>query len=75
MRIESLVVNQVEAHSAHSVNAEGEQVVAAAAAAAAAELVDAESEPTVVGELILQVQQTEVEFVCEVAVPTNSGPK
>ena len=73
MRIESLVVNQVEAHSAHSVNAEGEQVVAAAAAAAA--LVDAESEPTVVDELILQVQQIEVVFVCEVAVPTNSGPK
>ncbi len=63
MGIESLVVIQVEAQSEHSTNVEGEQVVAVAAA-----------EPTV-DELILQEKQTAVEFVCEVAVPTNSGPK
>ena len=71
MGIESLVVIQVEAQSEHSANAEGEQV---AAAVAAAELVAAESEPTVVDELILQAKQA-VQFVCKVTVPTDSGPK
>ncbi len=79
MGIESLVVIQVEAQSEHSTNVEGEQVAAAAAAvavvaAAAAELVEADSEPTDVDELILQAKQV-VQFVCEVTVPTNSGPK
>ncbi len=71
MGIESLVVIQVEAQSEHSTNVEGEQV--AAVVVAAAEFVAA-AEPTV-DESILQATQAEVEFVCEVAVPTNSGPK
>ena len=31
-------------------------------------------EPTVVDEPILQVKQAEAQFVCEVIVPTGSGP-
>lgn len=66
--IESLIAIQIGAHSVGSEDAEEETAFAESAVVAAV------PEPTVVDETILQVMQTEAQFVYEVTVPTESGP-